>query len=67
MTQMLEALQPGTYYPTSCPQCQDMSFSVGNFKLNAGLLNGYAPLLDGDGRPNNSVGEMATSEGESAV
>ena len=67
MTQIHEALQPGTYYPTSCPQCQGRSFSVGKYKLNAELLGGYAPLLDGEGRPNNSAGEAVVGEGESAV
>jgi hypothetical protein len=44
----------------SCPQCQGMSFKVGNFKLAhvaAGLKDGYAPLLDRDGEPRVSVEE----------
>lgn len=67
LKQILETLQPGTYYPTSCPQCQDRPFSFGKFKLDAKYFHGYTPLLDGEGRPNNSVGEVPTAEGESAV
>jgi hypothetical protein len=50
----------GPSYPMSCPQCQGMSFKVGNFKLAhvaAGLKDGYAPLLDRDGEPRGSVEE----------
>lgn len=65
--QILEALQPGSYFPSSCPQCQDLSFSVGKIKLNAELLNGYAPLLDGQGAPNNAVGRASVVEGDEAV
>lgn len=67
LKQILEALQPGTYYPTSCPQCQDSSFSFGKFKLDAKSLHGYASLLDGEGRPNDSAEQMSEAEGESAV
>jgi hypothetical protein len=49
----------------SCPQCQNSSFAVGNFKLKnvaAGLKDGYAPLLDHTGEPRGSVEESGVNE-----
>jgi hypothetical protein len=52
----------------SCPQCQNSSFTVGNIKLAnvaTGLRDGYAPLLDGEGRPRGGVEEVqGTEDGE---
>jgi hypothetical protein len=63
--QLQDSLMPGQSYPMSCPQCQNSSFSVGNIKLanvTAGLKDGYAPLLDREGEPRDSVEETATTE-----
>ncbi|UPX20350.1 uncharacterized protein EKO05_0010584 [Ascochyta rabiei] len=77
-SQLREAIQGGQAFPTSCPQCQSgsISFSIGGFQFGrnyqfgsgskTGKSSGYAPLLDGEGAPNNSAGETATS-GESMV
>jgi hypothetical protein len=58
----------GPSYPMSCPQCQNVSFAVGNLKLaNVGsrLKDGYAPLLDREGEPRVSVEEGgAIGDGE---
>jgi len=64
VTQLLDALQPGSAYPMSCPQCQDRHFSVGNIKIGARLQD-YAPLLDRSGEPRNSVEEPTVVEGGS--
>jgi hypothetical protein len=65
--QLLDALQPGSSYPMSCPQCQNVSFSVGSLKLSYKLRQGYAPLLDREGEPMVSVEDARTSEGEAMV
>ncbi|RMZ68759.1 sugar transporter [Pyrenophora seminiperda CCB06] len=66
VNQLLDALQPGPAYPMSCPQCQNGSFSVGNFKVGA-RLQGYAPLLDRTDEPRNSVHEPTAHEGDTLV
>jgi hypothetical protein len=63
--QLQDALMAGPSYPMSCPQCQNSSFAVGNFKLKnvaAGLKDGYAPLLDHEGEPRGRVEENETNE-----
>jgi hypothetical protein len=63
--QLQDALTAGPSYPMSCPQCQNSSFAVGNFKLKnvaAGLKDGYAPLLDHTGEPRGSVEESGVNE-----
>jgi hypothetical protein len=66
--QLQDSLTPGMRYPMSCPQCQNSSFTVGNIKLAdvaTGLRDGYAPLLDGEGRPRGGVEEaQGTEDGE---
>ena len=64
VNQLLDALQPGSAYPMSCPQCQDRRFSVGNIKIGARLQD-YSPLLDRSGEPRNSVEEPTAMEGGS--
>ncbi|KNG50778.1 sugar transporter-like protein [Stemphylium lycopersici] len=64
-SQLIEALQPGSFYPASCPQCQNGSFSVGKIRLGAGLADGYAPLLDGENEPRGSTDRPAGGEGDS--
>lgn len=66
-SQLIEALQPGSFYPASCPQCQNGSFSVGKIRLGAGLADGYAPLLDGENEPRGSTNRPAGGEGDSMV
>lgn len=53
--QLLDAFSPGSSYPSTCPQCQNRSFSMGTIKLVSGLREGYAPLLDQEGEPRTSV------------
>jgi len=65
--QLVEALQPGSLYPASCPQCQNGPFSVGKIRLGAGLGDGYAPLLDGENEPSESTERQAGGQGESMV
>jgi hypothetical protein len=63
--QLQDALSPGSSYPSSCPQCQNSSFSVGSIKLSkvtGGLKDGYAPLLDREGEPRTSVEESGVTE-----
>ncbi|KAF2026569.1 hypothetical protein EK21DRAFT_73907 [Setomelanomma holmii] len=66
--QLQDSLTPGQRYPMSCPQCQNTAFTVGNIKLanvSTGLRDGYAPLLDNEGRPRVSVDEpQSTEDGE---
>jgi hypothetical protein len=67
-TQLRESLSPGSSYPLSCPQCHNSSFSVGSIRLAgvaAGLKDGYAPLLDGEGEPRRNMEESrAVEDGE---
>ncbi|KAF2735854.1 hypothetical protein EJ04DRAFT_534003 [Polyplosphaeria fusca] len=62
--QIWESLTPGAHYVQSCPQCQ-----FGPFEAIPRAARGYAPLLDGNGRPNG--GEAHEEDGangeESAV
>ncbi|EUC42530.1 hypothetical protein COCMIDRAFT_39424 [Bipolaris oryzae ATCC 44560] len=67
INRIVEELQPGTYYPTSCPQCQGKSFSFRMYKLNSEIFSGYASLLDGEGRPKNGARLAVVGEGGSAV
>jgi hypothetical protein len=63
--QLEETLTPGMSQPLSCPQCKNSSFPVGNIKLASGatgLKDGYAPLLDREGEPRESVEESRSTE-----
>jgi len=60
-----DALSPGSSGPTSCPQCQNFSFTIGNVKLASvatGLRDGYTPLLDRGGEPRGSAEESRLNE-----
>lgn len=51
----------------SCPQCQHTEFAIGSFKMGTGLRHGYAPLLDREGEPRQSVEEAEANEGDGLV
>jgi hypothetical protein len=67
LNRLLDALQPGSSYPMSCPQCQNASFSVGSLTLGYKLRQGYAPLLDREGEPGVSAENVRETDGEDMV
>ncbi|KAF2848671.1 hypothetical protein T440DRAFT_470015 [Plenodomus tracheiphilus IPT5] len=68
LNQILDTLAPGLNYPSSCPQCQSGSFSVGSIKLtSSGIRQGYESLLDREGEPRASAEEARGTEGDEIV